>query len=135
MTQNTLSDEIEREETDFVEKGAILEHERWAKWQRYLHSRCYEEKGIGGEPTGNLIIPKELVEHWERQMETPYSELSETEKESDRKQVREYLPLLDKICRSIAEKTVEAVRVKPRKCYAITEQSKKAKEWLGDENI
>ncbi len=78
----------------FIEKGVSLEHDRWAKWQKYLHSKCFEVKGIGGEPTGALEIPVESVRHWERQITTPYLELSEKEKESDRVEVRKYSELL-----------------------------------------
>jgi hypothetical protein len=71
-----------------VERLAGVEHERWSHWQRYLHSKCV--------PTGDgsLMIPAELVRRWESQMNTPYSELTEKEKESDREQVRRYLPII-----------------------------------------
>ena len=71
-----------------IEKLSALEHERWSHWQRYLHSQC--------EPIadGSLAIPPELVSRWTGQMSTPYSELSEAEKESDREQVRRYLPAI-----------------------------------------
>lgn len=71
-----------------VEELANVEHERWAHWQRYLHSKCV------GNDDGSLTIPAELVQRWELQMNTPYSELSEEEKESDREQVRRYLPII-----------------------------------------
>jgi hypothetical protein len=71
-----------------MEELAGVEHERWAHWQRYLHSRCARQSD------GSLVIPAELVRRWESQMATPYAELSEAEKESDREQVRRYLPLL-----------------------------------------
>lgn len=148
MTQNTLSDKIKREETSFVEQGAAIEHERWAKWQRYLHAKCFTSED------GDLIIPKELVERWERQIATPYAELSETEKESDRREVRTYLPLLHKYVYSIAEKTVEAVRVEKEANlgyygYKTSEQygkvlgrnetvhelETKASRWLGKEEV
>lgn len=67
---------------------AEVEHERWAHWQRYLHDQC-----VQGED-GALIIPAELVERWSTQIDTPYSELSEAERESDREQVRRYLPII-----------------------------------------
>lgn len=76
-----------------VEGLASVEHERWSHWQRYLHSKCVPD----GE--GSLIIPAELVRRWEAQMNTPYSELSEQEKESDREQVRRYLPLIVEMLR------------------------------------
>jgi hypothetical protein len=40
------------------------------------------------------VIPADLVEQWQRQIETPYQSLSEAEKESDRDQVRKYLPTI-----------------------------------------
>lgn len=71
-----------------VERLADLEHERWAHWQRYMHS-----KGVR-QPDGSLLLPADLVKHWEQQCSTRYSSLSEAEKDSDREQVQRYLPLL-----------------------------------------
>jgi hypothetical protein len=71
-----------------MEKLADAEHERWSHWQRYLHSKCERTDD------GSLVIPAHLVERWETQMNTPYSALSEEEKESDREQVRRYLPII-----------------------------------------
>lgn len=82
------------QDNELREKLAAIEHERWADWQRYVHSLCYENKGIGGEPTGELTIPSELAGRWERQIETPYNELSEKEKDSDREQVDRYWQLI-----------------------------------------
>ncbi|WP_344653520.1 hypothetical protein [Cryptosporangium japonicum] len=72
-----------------IETLAAVEHERWAHWQRYLHSR--------GERAadGSLVLPAELVERWERQIATPFAELSDEEKESDREQVFRYLPIIE----------------------------------------
>lgn len=72
-----------------IEKLADVEHERWSHWQRYLHSKCERTSD------GSLVIPAQLVDRWESQMNTPYSALSEQEKESDREQVRRYLPIID----------------------------------------
>ena len=71
-----------------IEKLANVEHERWSHWQRYMHSKCERISD------GSLVIPANLVEQWESQMKTPYSALSESEKESDREQVRRYLPII-----------------------------------------
>ena len=73
---------------DLIEKLANIEHERWSHWQRYLHSRC--ERAVDG----SLKIPAELVRRWESQMGRSYAELSDEEKESDREQVRRYLPTI-----------------------------------------
>jgi hypothetical protein len=51
------------------------------------------EKGIR-QPDGSLMIPADLVQRWQKQIDTPYAELSEKEKESDREQVRRYVPLI-----------------------------------------
>jgi hypothetical protein len=51
------------------------------------------EKGVR-QPDGSLLIPADLVERWQKQIETPYSELTDKEKESDREQVRKYVPLI-----------------------------------------
>jgi hypothetical protein len=77
-----------------VEQLAAIEHERWAHWQRYVHDQCERQDD------GSLVIPAELAARWQAQIETPYAQLSEREKDSDREQVRRYLPaVLDAITR------------------------------------
>lgn len=71
-----------------VDELADIEHQRWSHWQRYLHSKCERADD------GSLVIPAHLVDRWESQMNSPYSALSEEEKESDREQVRRYLPII-----------------------------------------
>jgi hypothetical protein len=75
-------------EQDFVEAGAELEHARWARWQAYVFSRCVRN------PDGSVTINREDVARWQRQITTLYGQLSESEKESDRKESRSYLPLV-----------------------------------------
>ena len=71
-----------------LDRLATVEHERWSHWQRYMHGKAAKQSD------GSLLIPPDLVKQWERQLATPYSELSEKEKESDREQVRKYLPVI-----------------------------------------
>ena len=71
---------------ELVERLARIEHERWSHWQRYVHDQAKRM------PDGSLIIPGDLVDRWEKQISTPYDELSSSEKDSDREQVRRYLP-------------------------------------------
>jgi len=71
-----------------VEDLAAIEHERWAHWQRYMHDKGERR------PDGSLLLPAELVRHWDTQIARDYADLSESEKMSDREQVRRYLPLL-----------------------------------------
>jgi hypothetical protein len=79
---------VERLLGDLVEELAAIEHERWSRWQRYVHS-----KGVR-QSDGSLLLPADLVSRWEKQIETKYAELDEQERESDREQVRKYLPLI-----------------------------------------
>ena len=81
-----LAEKLQSDE--LLELLASIEHERWSHWQSYMHSKCIE-----GED-GSLTIPAELASQWSQQMSMPYAELSEKEKESDREQVRRYLPTL-----------------------------------------
>lgn len=71
-----------------MEKLAAVEHERWSHWQRHVHSKCTRQ------PDGSLLLPADLVARWEKQIATKYAELDDIEKESDREQVRRYLPLI-----------------------------------------
>ncbi|SDQ22340.1 hypothetical protein [Leucobacter chromiiresistens] len=71
-----------------VDRLAAIEHERWAHWQEYVHSRCERRAD------GSLVIPPELVARWESQIRTHYSDLSTEERESDREQVLKYLPVI-----------------------------------------
>jgi len=61
------------------EKLADQEHERWSGWMRYMFDNWTEEN----------------IKRWKYQMVTPYSELPEHSKDSDRKE---------------ADKTLEVVR-------------------------
>jgi len=85
---NKLLQTIKKNDEEFIEKGADLEHQRWARWQKYVHSLCVKN------PDGSLTISKDRVEHWEKEIAAPYSELTEELKEYDRKETRNYLPLI-----------------------------------------
>jgi len=73
-----------------VDELAAIEHERWAHWQRYVHAKCAHMAD------GSLVIPAHLVAKWEAQINAPFDALTESEKESDREQVRRYLPLIER---------------------------------------
>ncbi len=77
-----------QELADLIDTLAAVEHQRWAHWQSYLHAQ--------GEACtdGSIRLSEPQVRQWEKQIATPYEELSEREKESDREQVLRYLPLL-----------------------------------------
>lgn len=74
---------------DLIEKLAAIEHARWADWQAYLHGKCERT------PDGGLTTPAGYVAALERQIATPYADLSDAEKASDREQVARYWPLIE----------------------------------------
>ena len=69
-----------------LERLSSIEHERWAHWQRYMHSKSELR------PDGSMVVPAKLVAQWSRQIDTPYDQLTPDEQESDREQVRRYIP-------------------------------------------
>lgn len=84
-----------------LESLAAIEHDRWSHWQRYLHSRC--ERG----EDGSLTIPPDLAARWTAQLSTPFADLSEQEKESDREQVHKYLPVIESALHEYTGREIE----------------------------
>lgn len=77
---------------EIFEKLSAIEHERWADWQKYIHSKCLTDTSPEG--TQYMKFPYKLFKRWEKQIATPYEKLSEKEKDSDRDQVMRYWALL-----------------------------------------
>jgi len=75
--------------SELIERLADKEHEGWSHLMAYLFSVC--EKGTDG----SVIIPAPLVAHWQSQVATPYAQLTQTEKQSDRNQVAHILPIIN----------------------------------------
>ncbi|MDJ0707838.1 MAG: hypothetical protein QNJ46_31570 [Leptolyngbyaceae cyanobacterium MO_188.B28] len=65
---------------DLREQLADLEHQQWAHWTRYML---------------NNLTP-ENIERWRRQIDTPYADLSEAEKASDRRWADKVLTIIAK---------------------------------------
>ena len=70
------------------EKLAALSHEQWSGWMEYLFSKCKFHHD------GSWTIPNWAVARWGRQMKTSYEDLSEEEKESDRKEADKFIILM-----------------------------------------
>lgn len=77
MSKNT-TDELR-------EQLAAIEHERWADWQKWVH-KCHR--------AGEVEFTLQMI-RWERQINTPYAELSDQEKASDMEQVDRYWHLIE----------------------------------------
>ncbi len=71
-------------ESELLEKVAELCHDQWCNWMNYLFSRS-------GTYEGQLRVTVDSSVRWRRQMRTPYAELSEEERDSDRKEARKFL--------------------------------------------
>ena len=65
---------------NLYEELAELEHQQWTRWTKYM--------------LDNLTT--ENIERWKRQIKTSYNELSEKEKESDRKWAEKSLKIFKK---------------------------------------
>lgn len=78
------------------EQLADYAHAAWSGWMKYMFEKCYAEtqRGNPSRATGGLVIPAELVERWHRQMNTPYSHLPESERESDRAEADKMLAII-----------------------------------------
>lgn len=70
---------------EMVERLAALAHDSWTGWFIWMAEKWYETHASG----------ELFVDRWRRQAATPYADLSEAEKESDRVEARKVLALLD----------------------------------------
>ncbi|MCK5602218.1 hypothetical protein KAR91_10125 [Candidatus Pacearchaeota archaeon] len=85
-TEASDHDKIRFENGDIdLERMADVVHQVWCVWMEYMfkqgHVSSFKEFVISPEPHGR----------WRRQMITPYAQLSEGEKQSDRDIARRYL--------------------------------------------
>lgn len=77
-------------QSGIIEVLSDVEHTRWSGWQKYLHSKCIKNSD------GSLTIPSGYVTNLERLIKTPYCELTEKEKESDRDEAKKSLEVFDR---------------------------------------
>ena len=73
--------------TDKREELAEYAHEAWSGWMKHMFK-------MGMFMDGVWVMPKILVERWHRQMNTPYDDLTETEKDSDRAEADKMLEIM-----------------------------------------
>ena len=68
------------------EQIASVQHDIWSHWMKYLFSVC-------DDSFDGIIIPPDKVRLWKKEIATPYSELTEKQKESDRDQADKVIAL------------------------------------------
>lgn len=76
------------------EQLAEYAHEAWSGWMRYMLSKGEYIDATEGDQAGeHWLMPAWGVTRWERQMKTPYADLPESEKESDRAEADKMLAI------------------------------------------
>lgn len=90
----------------FREKLADLCHQQWSGWMTYLFS-----KGTFNSD-GTWTMPAWAVKRWTRQLLTSYENLSEEEKNSDRREADKYLVEVQKHYKMVDEKDVIRIRIR-----------------------
>lgn len=80
MQEHNIINYLGIEDEDIISTLEQIEYMRRNRWSKYMLSVCSINDG-------KYVIPAEKAELWEEEMRTPYSELSEKQKESDRKEV------------------------------------------------
>lgn len=83
-----LGDAVTEPEPTRRECIAAVQHKIWAHWMRYLI-------GVSDpNPDGSVTISASNVTRWWRQVNTPYSQLSQSEQASDLRQADKVLEVL-----------------------------------------
>ena len=78
------------------ERLAEYAHEAWSGWMKYMFEHGGQIwLGIDAYPTRSWIMGSEKYDRWRRQMNTPYADLPESEKESDRAEADKILRILE----------------------------------------
>jgi len=75
---------------------AALEHDQWAHWTKYMLDTL-EPLVVATTTQGRGVAVQaalESIERWRRQIDTPYADLSESEKDSDREWADKVMTLL-----------------------------------------
>jgi len=72
---------------NFKDKVANLCHDQWSNWMVYIFGKSIHNQD------GSVTIPKELVNRWQEQLNTPYINLPTAEKDSDKTEADKFIKL------------------------------------------
>jgi hypothetical protein len=104
--------------SELEEDLADYAHAAWSGWMVYLFEKSTTR------PNGDVVIPSELAARWARQVATPYQELPEGEKESDKVEARKMLKIMwDDRFRQLDEALTRAERAEQLVLYWATENA------------
>lgn len=79
------------------ERLAEYAHEAWSGWMRYMFDNGgYDLFGVDGTQV-SWVMHLDKYKRWQRQMRTPYADLPESEKASDRAEADKMLAILGKL--------------------------------------
>lgn len=126
----TYKERVER----LKEQLADIEHQRWADWQKWCHEVLRRELPLDFHPRLGKVL-----ERWDKQIATPYKDLSEKEKQSDRDQVDRYFPLIlhliEEAEREASLKTLEEVSNKAVELHITDLEMKQHHTGVGWEDV
>lgn len=81
--QQILLSQLEKDLEQRTDFYADLEHKRWSRWQAHCHK-------VLRELCPSLELEK-VLERWDRQIATDFADLTDREKDMDRKEVQDYV--------------------------------------------
>lgn len=87
------------------EKLAELEHKQWVHWWNYQNKKL---RNITNMSMDEWYKQQDIYKQWKRLAQTPYSQLTEKEKESDRKWADKVLVIFNKVVAGHKQKLLEA---------------------------
>lgn len=85
----TIGLAVTHEQSDKRERLAEYAHEAWSGWIKYMFG-----KSVLTFEDGSIVIPANLRYRWQRQANTNYIDLPESEKESDRAEADKMLTII-----------------------------------------
>ena len=74
---------------DLIEKLSDYEHDRWSRWQMHVFNVSSKNAD------GSVTIPKYYVDRWQKQINTLCKDLTESEKDSDRKEAIRIMDIIN----------------------------------------